>query len=39
VRKHGHVQPPGRYIGAEAQQDDGNLIGKKMERLVATLRE
>ena len=39
VRKHGHVLTPGRYVGAEAQEDDGEPFGDKMKRLVAQLRE
>ncbi|WP_405225978.1 class I SAM-dependent DNA methyltransferase [Lentisalinibacter sediminis] len=39
VRKHGHVLTPGRYVGAEAQEDDGEPFEEKMRRLVATLRE
>ena len=39
VRKHGHVLMPGRYVGAEAQQDDGEPFEEKMKRLVAQLRE
>jgi type I restriction enzyme M protein len=39
VRKHGHVLTPGRYVGAEAQEDDGELFEEKMKRLTATLRE
>jgi type I restriction enzyme M protein len=39
VRKHGHVLTPGRYVGAEAQEDDGVPFEEKMQRLVATLRE
>jgi type I restriction enzyme M protein len=39
VRKHGHVLTPGRYVGAEAQEDDGERFEEKMKRLVATLRE
>jgi type I restriction enzyme M protein len=38
VRKHGHVLTPGRYVGAEAQEDDGEPFDAKMKRLVATLR-
>ena len=30
---------PGRYVGAEAQEDDGEPFDEKMKRLVATLRE
>lgn len=39
IRKHGHVLTPGRYVGAEAQADDGEPFAEKMQRLVATLRE
>ena len=39
MRKHGHVLTPGRYVGAEAQEDGGEPFGQKMQRLVATLRE
>jgi type I restriction enzyme M protein len=39
VRKHGHVLTPGRYVGAEAQEDDGEPFEDKMKRLAAQLRE
>jgi len=39
VRKRGHVLTPGRYVGAEAQEDDGEPLEEKMQRLVAQLRE
>ena len=39
VRKHGHVLTPGRYVGAEAQKEDGEPFEEKMKRLVAELRE
>ncbi|MBE3064419.1 MAG: SAM-dependent DNA methyltransferase [Spirochaetes bacterium] len=39
IRKHGYVLTPGRYVGAEAQEDDGELFEEKMERLVTQLRE
>jgi len=39
IRKHGHVLTPGRYVGAEAAEDDGEAFDEKMKRLVATLRE
>jgi type I restriction enzyme M protein len=39
IRKHGHVLTPGRYVGAEAQEDDGEPFEDKMNRLVAQLRE
>lgn len=39
IRKHGHVLTPGRYVGAEAQEDDGEPFEEKMKRLAAELRE
>ena len=39
IRKHGHVLTPGRYVGAEASEDDGEPFEDKMKRLVAQLRE
>jgi type I restriction enzyme M protein len=39
IRKHGHVLTPGRYVGAEAQEDDGEPFAVKMRRLAAQLRE
>ena len=39
IRKHGHVLTPGRYVGAEPQEDDGEPFEEKMKRLVAQLRE
>jgi type I restriction enzyme M protein len=39
IRKHGHVLTPGRYVGAEVQDDDDEPFDEKMKRLVATLRE
>ena len=39
IRQHGHVLTPGRYVGAEPQEDDGEPFGEKMKRLTATLRE
>jgi len=39
IRKHGHVLTPGRYVGAEAVEDDGEPFEQKMQRLSATLRE
>ncbi len=39
IRKHGFVLTPGRYVGSEAQEDDGESFEKKMKRLTATLRE
>ena len=39
VRRHGHVLTPGRYVGAEPQEDDGEPFGEKMARLAAQWRE
>ncbi|THD10150.1 N-6 DNA methylase [Metallibacterium scheffleri] len=39
IRKHGHVLTPGRYVGAVAQEDDGEPFADKMQRLTAQLRE
>jgi type I restriction enzyme M protein len=39
IRKHGHVLTPGRYVGAEATEDDGEPFNEKMKRLATTLRE
>ena len=39
IRKHGYVLTPGRYVGAEAAEDDGEPFEEKMKRLVAQLRE
>jgi len=39
IRQHGHVLTPGRYVGAEAVEDDGEAFEEKMARLVAQLRE
>lgn len=38
IRKHGHVLTPGRYVGAEAAEEDGEPFDEKMKRLTATLR-
>lgn len=39
IRKHGHVLTPGRYVGAEAVEDDGEPFEEKMKRFASTLRE
>ena len=39
VRKHGHVLTPGRYVGVEPEEDDGEPFEDKMKRLVSELRE
>lgn len=37
IRAYGHVLTPGRYVGAEALEDEGEPFGEKMTRLVAEL--
>jgi len=37
IRKNGYVLTPGRYVGAEAQEDDGEPFEEKMQRLTAKL--
>jgi type I restriction enzyme M protein len=39
IRKHEHVLTPGRYVGAEEQEGDGEVFADKMARLVAQLTE
>jgi len=39
IRKHSHVLTPGRYVGAEEIEDDGELIKDKMRRLAASLHD
>jgi type I restriction enzyme M protein len=39
IRKHGHVLTPGRYVGAEAAEEDGEPFEEKMKRLTSTLME
>jgi type I restriction enzyme M protein len=39
IKGHGYVLTPGRYVGAEAVEDDGEPFDQKMQRLVAQLRE
>jgi type I restriction enzyme M protein len=39
IRKHGHVLTPGRYVGAEALDEDDEPFDAKMKRLTSTLRE
>ncbi len=38
IRGHGYVLTPGRYVGAEAAEDDGEPFEEKMRRLIAELR-
>lgn len=39
IRKHEHVLTPGRYVGAEEQEDDGEAFADKMARLTAQLAQ
>ncbi|BAM06069.1 class I SAM-dependent DNA methyltransferase [Leptospirillum ferrooxidans] len=39
VRTHGHVLTPGRYVGAEEVEGDGEPFEEKMKRLTAQLDE
>jgi type I restriction enzyme M protein len=39
IAKQGHVLTPGRYVGAEAAEDDGEPFDAKMKRLTALLGE
>jgi type I restriction enzyme M protein len=37
IRKHGHILTPGRYVGAEEIEDDGEPFEEKMARLTGEL--
>jgi type I restriction enzyme M protein len=39
IQGHGYVLTPGRYVGAEASEDDDEVFAEKMERLTAQLAE
>lgn len=39
IRKHEHVLTPGRYVGAEDQEEDAEAFAEKMARLTAQLAE
>jgi type I restriction enzyme M protein len=39
IRKHDYVLTPGRYVGAQEQEDDGEAFADKMARLTAQLAE
>lgn len=39
IQKHDYVLTPGRYVGAEEQEEDAEPFDDKMKRLAATLRE
>jgi type I restriction enzyme M protein len=37
IREHGHVLTPGRYVGSEEPEDDGEPLGMKIARLTAEI--
>jgi len=39
IEKHGHVLTPGRYVGAEEVEDDGEPFEEKMKRFTARLNQ
>lgn len=39
IRQHGHVLTPGRYVGAEEVEDDGEPFEEKMKHLSEKLRQ
>ena len=39
IAEHGHVLTPGRYVGAEAVEDEGESFVEKMQKLTETLGE
>jgi len=39
IREHGHILTPGRYVGAEEVEDDGEPFEEKMARLTTTLNQ
>lgn len=39
IQKHDYVLTPGRYVGAAAEDDDGEPFAEKMARLTGTLKE
>jgi type I restriction enzyme M protein len=39
IKKHGYVLTPGRFVGAEEQEDDGEPFAEKYLRLVAELEK
>jgi type I restriction enzyme M protein len=39
IREHGYVLTPGRYVGAEEVEDDGEPFGEKMKRLTDQLMD
>jgi type I restriction enzyme M protein len=39
IREHGYVLTPGRYVGAEAVEEDDEVFAEKMDRLTVLLAE
>ena len=39
IRSHGYALTPGRYVGAEEAEDDGEPFADKMQRLTSQLQE
>ena len=39
IRKHGHILTPGRYVGAEEEEEDLELFQEKMKRLTSELKK
>ncbi|MCY1458028.1 hypothetical protein D9M71_753770 [compost metagenome] len=39
IAEHGHVLTPGRYVGAEAVENDDEAFADKMQNLTALLAE
>lgn len=39
IRQHGHVLTPGRYVGAEDVEDDGEPFTDKLQRLTTLLTD
>ena len=39
IAEHGHVLTPGRYVGAEQQEDDDEAFAEKMQKLTEKLGE
>jgi len=39
IEKHGFILTPGRYVGAEEEEEDEELFEEKMKRLTSQLGE